>query len=203
MKELLRRISYLWNRRRLEREMAEEMAYHRELMSPDRRTKFRQRPAPARRRARDLGLDLARSSASGSDIWRPRAPQCPRLHPHGDAGSGSGHRRPVERLSCGADRPSRRVGARPGFARASDAPRAWRSHDEPDVSRAGLLCRQREVVPKRHRRLGAQSGSLQRGRGRQHARVNPRVNQRRVCHRQLLPRIRHRSRARARADSRR
>jgi predicted permease len=40
MMELLRRISYLWNRRRLEREMAEEMAYHRELMSPDRRTKF-------------------------------------------------------------------------------------------------------------------------------------------------------------------
>jgi predicted permease len=38
--ELLRRIWYLWNRRRLEREMAEEMAYHRELMSPDRRTKF-------------------------------------------------------------------------------------------------------------------------------------------------------------------
>jgi predicted permease len=40
MLELLRRISYLWNRRRLEREMAEEMAYHRELMSPDRRTRF-------------------------------------------------------------------------------------------------------------------------------------------------------------------
>ena len=40
MKELLRRLSYLWNRRRLEREMAEEMSYHRELMSPDRRTSF-------------------------------------------------------------------------------------------------------------------------------------------------------------------
>jgi predicted permease len=40
MMELLRRLSYLWNRRRLEREMAEEMAYHRELMSPDRRTNF-------------------------------------------------------------------------------------------------------------------------------------------------------------------
>jgi predicted permease len=40
MMELLRRISYLWNRRRLEREMAEEMAYHREMMSPDRRTNF-------------------------------------------------------------------------------------------------------------------------------------------------------------------
>jgi predicted permease len=38
--ELLRRIAYLWNRRRLEREMAEEMASHRELMSPDRRTNF-------------------------------------------------------------------------------------------------------------------------------------------------------------------
>ena len=40
MMELLRRIAYLWNRRRLEREMAEEMAYHRELMAPDRRTNF-------------------------------------------------------------------------------------------------------------------------------------------------------------------
>ncbi len=40
MMELLRRISYLWNRRRLEREMAEEMAYHRELMSADRRGSF-------------------------------------------------------------------------------------------------------------------------------------------------------------------
>jgi predicted permease len=40
MMELLRRLSYLWNRRRLEREMAEEMSYHRELMSPDRRTNF-------------------------------------------------------------------------------------------------------------------------------------------------------------------
>jgi hypothetical protein len=38
--KLLRRLSYLWNRRRLEREMAEEMACHRELMSPDRRTNF-------------------------------------------------------------------------------------------------------------------------------------------------------------------
>ncbi len=38
--ELLRRISCLWNRRRLEREMAEEMSYHRELMPPDRHTSF-------------------------------------------------------------------------------------------------------------------------------------------------------------------
>jgi hypothetical protein len=30
MMDLLRRISYLWNRRRLEREIAEEMSYHRE-----------------------------------------------------------------------------------------------------------------------------------------------------------------------------
>lgn len=40
MRELLRRLSYLLNRRRLEREMAEEMAYHRALMAPDRRTNF-------------------------------------------------------------------------------------------------------------------------------------------------------------------
>ena len=38
--ELLRRMSYLWNRGRVEREMAREMAYHREQMSPDRRSKF-------------------------------------------------------------------------------------------------------------------------------------------------------------------
>ena len=35
MMELLRRLSYLWNRRRLEAEMAEEMAFHREMMSED------------------------------------------------------------------------------------------------------------------------------------------------------------------------
>ncbi|QOY88428.1 ABC transporter permease [Paludibaculum fermentans] len=40
MRELLRRLSYLWNRRRLEREMAEEMAYHREQLPPERRTSF-------------------------------------------------------------------------------------------------------------------------------------------------------------------
>lgn len=38
--ELLRRIAYLLKRRRLEREMAEEMAYHREQMSPERRASF-------------------------------------------------------------------------------------------------------------------------------------------------------------------
>lgn len=40
MRELFRRVSYLFNRRRLEREMTEEMAYHRELMGADRRTGF-------------------------------------------------------------------------------------------------------------------------------------------------------------------
>ncbi len=40
MRELLRSVWYLLNRRRLEREMAEEMAYHRELMEPERRTGF-------------------------------------------------------------------------------------------------------------------------------------------------------------------
>ena len=40
MMELLRRLSYLLNRSRLEREMAEEMAYHRELLSPERQTTF-------------------------------------------------------------------------------------------------------------------------------------------------------------------
>jgi predicted permease len=38
--ELLRRIWYRLNRRRLERELAEEMAYHRELMAVDRRREF-------------------------------------------------------------------------------------------------------------------------------------------------------------------
>ena len=40
MIELLRRLAYLFNRRRLEREMAEEMAYHREQMAADGRTNF-------------------------------------------------------------------------------------------------------------------------------------------------------------------
>ncbi|MBN9663261.1 MAG: ABC transporter permease [Acidobacteria bacterium] len=37
---MLRRLSYLWNRRRLEREMAEEMAYHREQLPPERQISF-------------------------------------------------------------------------------------------------------------------------------------------------------------------
>lgn len=40
MRELLRRLAYRWNRRRHEREMAEEMAVHRELLPPDRRAQF-------------------------------------------------------------------------------------------------------------------------------------------------------------------
>src|SRR5918994_6433378 len=40
MKELLRRLLYLWNRGRLEREMAEEMAAHREMMAADGRKNF-------------------------------------------------------------------------------------------------------------------------------------------------------------------
>lgn len=40
MRDLLRRIWYLMNRRRMEREMADEMEYHRELMAAGRRAKF-------------------------------------------------------------------------------------------------------------------------------------------------------------------
>src|SRR3954470_23862470 len=40
MRELLRRLWYLVNRSRLEREMADEMAYHREQMAPERRARF-------------------------------------------------------------------------------------------------------------------------------------------------------------------
>jgi predicted permease len=40
MRELLRRIWYLLNRHRIERELTEEMAYHRELMEVDRRDEF-------------------------------------------------------------------------------------------------------------------------------------------------------------------
>src|SRR5258708_40151444 len=54
MRELLRRIGYLLNRRRLEREMADEMDYHRELMSPGRR--------------RDFGSDL-RLREDTREIW--------------------------------------------------------------------------------------------------------------------------------------
>ena len=38
--ELFRPIRYLLNRRRLQREMADEMAYHRELMPVDRQREF-------------------------------------------------------------------------------------------------------------------------------------------------------------------
>ena len=53
MRELLRRIGYMWNRRRLEKELADEMAYHRELA--------------AERRA-DFGSDL-RFREDAREIW--------------------------------------------------------------------------------------------------------------------------------------
>ena len=93
--------------------MADEMAYHRELMAPDRTHRFRQRTAPARRRSRNLGLDLARPFATGPVVRRPRAPQFPRLYAHRDARAGPGNRRPAHRVSCGAVDLQRRVGARP------------------------------------------------------------------------------------------
>ena len=40
MMQLLRRLSYFWHRRRLEQELADEMAYHRERMAPERRRHF-------------------------------------------------------------------------------------------------------------------------------------------------------------------
>ncbi len=40
MRKVLRRMAYLWNRRRMERQMAAEMAYHRERMPPERRAAF-------------------------------------------------------------------------------------------------------------------------------------------------------------------
>jgi len=40
VRELLRRLSYVWNRRSLEEELAEEMACHCESMPPDRQPDF-------------------------------------------------------------------------------------------------------------------------------------------------------------------
>jgi len=40
MRKLLRRIHYLLDRRRLEHELAEEMAAHREMLAEDRRASF-------------------------------------------------------------------------------------------------------------------------------------------------------------------
>src|SRR5262249_14267655 len=40
MSKLFRRISYLLNRRKLDRDLAEEMAMHREMLGEDRRTSF-------------------------------------------------------------------------------------------------------------------------------------------------------------------
>ena len=51
---VVRRIWYLLNRRRLEREMAEEMAFHREQLTPERQG--------------DFGSDL-RIQEAGREVW--------------------------------------------------------------------------------------------------------------------------------------
>ena len=70
MGELLRRIWYRVNRRRVEREMADEMAYHRELMS--------EQIAPAAtggrsRRPVRCGAGMAGLADAGPAVWRPAA----------------------------------------------------------------------------------------------------------------------------------
>ena len=196
MRQLLRRIGYLWNRRRLEREMADEMAYHRELMAPDRRT--------------DFGSEL-RLREDTREIWgwawldrlqqdlvvrRPRAPQFPRFYPHRGARAGIGNRRAAHGVSRGTVGPSGRVGARPRYTGAVEAARAGCVHHQPAVSRTGLLRCQREVFPQRDRRFRTQSGSLRRDPDRQGAGADP-GGLRDV---QLLSRIRNRSRMRTPFD---
>jgi hypothetical protein len=55
MGKLWRRIYFLWNRDRLDRELAEEMAAHREMMPADRLRNFGNGNMPQHDRAADLG----------------------------------------------------------------------------------------------------------------------------------------------------
>ena len=173
MMELLRRISYLWNRRRLEREMAEEMAYHRELMSPDRRTNFG---------------DELRLREDAREMWGWT--WLDRLHQDLTYGARVLRNAPgftltamlVLVLGIGVPLSAFRVvltDLRGGSAPDPDslvrltrrAPGAhMTSLTYPELA---FYAANATVVPKRHRRIEAQSGSLQRGRSRQHARVHP------------------------------
>ena len=179
------------------------MAYHRELMSPDRRPSFGDE-LRLREDAREMWgwtwLDrLHQDLTYGARVLR----NAPGFTLTAMLVLVLGIGVPLSAFRVVLTDLRGRLGTGPGFARPSDAPRAGRAHDEPDVSRAGLLCRQRDVVPQHRRRIAAQSGSLQRGRSRQRARVHTGAGQRGVCHLQLLSRVRHRARARPRADSRR
>ena len=91
--ELFRRIWYLLNRRRLQREMADEMAYHRELMPVDRQREFGNDLRLLRGESRGLGLGMARPSLPRFDIWQSSSPQIARFHTHCSARPGIGDRR--------------------------------------------------------------------------------------------------------------
>ena len=203
MMELLRRLSYLWHRRRLERETAEEMAYHRELMSPDRRTHF--------------GNDL-RLREDAHDVWgwtwldrvRQDLTYGARVLRHAPGFTLTA----MLVLALGIGVPL--TAFRGVFAdlQADAAPdpdslvrltrRAPGSHmtnvTYPELVFYTAHARSfRNVIGVSEGHQAAFSESAA-GAGR---RVEPGVRQRRLCHRQLLPRIRHRTHARARADARR
>ncbi len=57
MMQLFRRLRYLFNRRRFDRELADDMEFHRE-MAGRKRSAFRQYAAASRRGPRSLGLDV-------------------------------------------------------------------------------------------------------------------------------------------------
>ena len=97
MNELLRRLQYLLHRRRFDRELANDLEFHREMAESAGRAAGP--PAAASRTgARRVGLDLDRPLCAGSALRGPHAAQVAWLHAGGGADAGYRHRRQRGRL---------------------------------------------------------------------------------------------------------
>ena len=87
MRKLWGRYDFLLHRQRLERELAEEMDAHREMMPPERRSQLRKHHQAERRIARGMVVGLARTVVAGSVVRCAGLGRAPGFHPRRGRGA--------------------------------------------------------------------------------------------------------------------